>query len=157
MSNPNGNISTYLKSEGEIDEMEMNGWIRADRIRDPNMAQSERKLVRIIGYLGITVYEDMLKDRDDLKQRLTDMMERPEFRFGGEFRPQVLRLAAILESLEQSLRKIWTFLFSLAGNFENLHPMGSDFVTKLHEIDFERENEEPPIAFIISAGVEDPD
>ena len=152
MTDPNGDIWAYLKPE---DEAERSVTFRGTR--DPQMSQTERKMIRCMGYLGLTVYQDMKKDREWLKESLTDMMERPEFRFGGELRPQVMRLTAILESLDQKLKEFWLFLYGLAVNFENLDPMGTNFIRELQEAYVEERDEESPIAIISLAGVEDPD
>ena len=39
-------------------------------LRDPEMANKNRKLLKIWAYLGLVVYEDMKKDQRELKQAM---------------------------------------------------------------------------------------
>ena len=128
-------------------------WIFYSGLRDPNMSKSERKMLRLIAYLGLEVYKDWKEERNQAIEARNAVLNSGEFSRAYQFEPfeignRVVDINRLLSNMELRLSKLHKFLFSLAGNFEELHPMGTRFIEQLEELNFQSIQELVPIAVI---------
>lgn len=130
---------------GGISEVD---WVEFSGVRDPNMTNSQRKLVKSLAYLGLKVYLFMAQEKAKLKNiysrlRLLQPPTHDSRNITGneEFyrirNMQVTNASRKLAKCEHDMYAMWNYLFDLPANFERVHPDGSNFIMALTTSDVE--------------------
>ena len=126
--------------------MDCGPWPLISGRRDPNMTLIQRKMVKIMAYLGINVYLKLATDKEKIVNAMLLTAQGHQISVDP---PRLQDLDRERLILQKNMGELWLFLLKLPGNFEHLHPDGSKFMDILENIDeFDLPDEVGPIAVV---------
>ena len=154
------------ENNAQIQMMADPDWLEASGKRDESMTVDQRKILKILAYLGLDIYLFMGRERrkiKDIHHRLRLCLLQTPTHESRNNTEEFNRIRAISRAMGDASDKmlryahdmfaLWSYLFDLAANFEDVHTDGSEFINKLIEADgptlsdFEGD-EEAPVAEI---------